>query len=123
MSAAKFMQIQDNKATKIITNSYSSWIELNKKQFFSNISLIKKLIGPNKILSLVAKAHAYGHGILPIAKMAEENLDIDYIAVFKLSEATLLRKNRIKKNILVLGLIDEDLKYAIENNIELTIFD
>ncbi|OGB83623.1 alanine racemase [candidate division TM6 bacterium RIFCSPHIGHO2_12_FULL_32_22] len=117
------MQIQDNKATKIITNSYSSWIELNKKQFFNNISLIKNLIGPNKILSLVAKANAYGHGLLQIAKMAEENLDIDYIVVFKLSEATFLRKNRIKKNILVLGLIDEDLKQAIKNNIELTVFD
>ena len=118
------MQIQSNdlRPLKSPVKNPTTWIELDKKQFFKNISILKKL-SKNKLLALVVKANAYGHGLLPVAQMAQENFDIDYLCTFKLSEALFLRKNKIKKPILILGLIDDELSEAIKNSIDLTIFD
>lgn len=99
-----------------------SWIELSKENFFHNINILKKHIG-NKTLSLVVKANAYGHGLLQVAQMAEENSTIECLCTFKTSEALFLRQNNIKKPILNLGVIDSIYEDIIKNNIELTIFD
>jgi alanine racemase len=105
-----------------LKKNLATWIELDKKKFIENISILKKII-KKRLFSLVVKANAYGHGLLPIAKMAEVNSNIDYLCTFKLTEAIFLRKHKIKKPILILGLLDTDLKLAIKNNIDLTIFD
>lgn len=70
-----------------------------------NMEQMKKRIGENARLIAVIKTDGYGHGAVPIAQMFE---DVGYIwgyAVACMGEALVLRKNGIRKPILVLGCV------------------
>lgn len=95
-------------------------IELNKDNLIHNILEIKKVIGLTK-LAVVVKSNAYGHGILEISKLVDQITTIEYLNVASLSEAMLLRNEKINKKILVLSYIDIPYKEAILNNIECVI--
>lgn len=49
-----------------------SYIELNKSSFFNNLDIIAQKTADKAKISLVLKDNAYGHGLLEIAKMAQE---------------------------------------------------
>lgn len=67
------------------------------------------------------KANAYGHGLVPMAKAAE-NSGVDYLAVSCLQEGILLRQASISLPILVLGAIhEEQIPDLINYNLEFTI--
>ncbi len=101
----------------------SSWIEISKKALYHNIAQYRSVIGSNVILAAVIKANAYGHGIVSIAYLAEQNPQVNYLCVVRLTEAILLRQHGIKKPILVLSIIDENPTYAIELDIDLVVYD
>ena len=71
----------------------------------------------------VIKTDGYGHGAVQIARLLEP---VDYIwgyAVATLDEAVVLRKNEIKKPILVLGCIFPDQwEVMIENEVRMTTY-
>jgi len=101
---------------------HPSWIEIDVKQLNKNISFIKNQIGQSRFC-LPVKANAYGHGLCPIGKIAEE-AGVDYLAVAHLQEGIRLRQAGVKIPILVLGaihedqifdLIDFDLEFAISS--------
>ncbi|MBI5345748.1 MAG: alanine racemase [Chlamydiae bacterium] len=101
---------------------YPSWIEIDLKQFKKNIKSIQNFTRP-ALFCLPIKANAYGHGLLQVAKAAED-MKVDYLAVASLHEAILLRKGNIMTPILVLGaiheeqiqdLIDYDLEFSISS--------
>lgn len=97
--------------------NYSSWIEIDLKQFKKNISLIKEFIG-SSLLCLTVKANSYGHGLIEMSKIAQDQ-NVDYLAVANLLEGIKLRNENIKLPILVLGTFHEDqisdlLKYDLE---------
>jgi alanine racemase len=72
---------------------------------------------------VVVKSNAYGHGILEISNLAIEQ-GINYLGVNSIDEGLLLRKNNISANIVVLGFPNHSqLKRAIENKLQLTIYD
>lgn len=85
---------------------HPAWIEIDLEQFKRNIQIIRQYIG-NRKLCLAIKANAYGHGLIPIAKTAEES-QVDYLAVSCLQEGAQLREAGIKIPILVLGAIHEE---------------
>lgn len=94
-------------------------IEINRKQLELNLSAIRQWIGNRKVL-LPVKANAYGHGLIPVATIAESL--VDYFGVACLDEGIWLRQNRIKKAILVFGAIDEEqIRGLVENDLEITI--
>ncbi len=97
-----------------------SWLEINKNAIAHNISQYKKIIN-NNILALVIKANAYGHGLLPIARISEQNKEIDWLCVSYLSDALLLRRKKISKPILVLSSIDVDPAKAIHQKIDIVV--
>ncbi len=97
-----------------------SWLEINKNAFIHNIGQYKKIINNNK-LAVVIKSNAYGHGLLPIAHIADQNKDVNWLCVSHLSDAILLRKNKIKKPILVLSCIDIDLAEAVYQQITIVV--
>jgi len=97
-----------------------SWLEIDKSAIIHNISQYKKIIN-NNILAPVIKANAYGHGLLQIARIIEQNKDVDWLCVSHLSDALLLREKKIKKPILVLSCIDVDPVEAIHQNIDIVI--
>lgn len=73
-----------------------------------NMEQMKKRIGDNARLIGVIKTDGYGHGAVPIAEMFE---GMDYVwgyAVACIGEAVVLRKNGIKKPILILGCVFPD---------------
>lgn len=92
-------------------------IIIDAKALRFNVETIKKLAGSAKVCAVV-KADAYGHGMIDIAKLLQEK--VDYFAVSTLSEALKLKNNKISKNILILGYI-EDFKTAINNGFEVTL--
>ena len=70
-------------------------------QLEKNYKNILKKVGLNVGIISVLKANAYGHGLIPVAKMLEE-LRTDKIAIGSIDEAVILRKNEIKTSIVLL---------------------
>jgi alanine racemase len=86
--------------------THPAWIEIDLAQFRKNIALIRSQIG-SCLFCLPVKANAYGHGLCPIGKAAQE-AGVDYLAVAHLQEGIKLRQADIDIPILVLGAIHED---------------
>ncbi|GEK59210.1 alanine racemase [Marinococcus halophilus] len=78
----------------------SSWIEINVKAVRNNINQIKQRM-PDKFFAGIVKSNAYGHGLVPMAKYIEN--EVDYLAVGVEEEGIELRKSGVKAPILVLG--------------------
>ncbi len=75
-----------------------------------------------KKIMAVVKNNAYGHGLKEIASFLDNKKEINYLVVNTIFEGIFLRKNKIKKPILVLGNIEpNDYKFAIKNNLTLSI--
>ena len=70
-----------------------------------NFDQMRKKIPPDAQIIAVIKADGYGHGAVPIAKMAEEWPFIWGFAVACPVEALELREAGIRKPILILGLV------------------
>ena len=90
---------------------------------FYNFQMMKANIKDGVKMIAVIKTDGYGHGAVQIARLLEP---VDYIwgyAVATLDEAVVLRKNDIKKPILVLGCIFPDQWEAmIENEVRMTTY-
>ncbi len=103
-----------------LKNKLRTWIEVDKKAIFHNISEFRKLIKPRVKLMAVIKSNAYGHGLVDFAKIVENN--VDWFGVDSITEGLKLRQKGLKKPILVLGYtLPARLKEAAENNISLTV--
>lgn len=100
--------------------THPAWIEIDLAQFRKNIATLRSQIG-SSLFCLVVKANAYGHGLCPIGKAAEE-AGIDYLAVAHLQEGVKLRLAGITIPILVLGAIHEDqITELIKFNLDISI--
>lgn len=96
-------------------------VEIDLLQFKKNITLVKASVN-GSLLCLPVKSNAYGHGLVKMAKAAEESAAVDYLAVADLSEAIELRQSGISLPILVLGaLFEEQVPLLISNHVEFTI--
>lgn len=67
----------------------------------ANFRAIREQVAPAKVMPIL-KANAYGHGLVPVARLME-HLGADYLGVAVLEEGILLRKMGIRTPILVLG--------------------
>lgn len=100
----------------------NTWIEVDLSNLEYNLSQAKKMLKPETKIAGVIKANAYGHGSIYIAKTLIEN-NVDMLAVACLTEAIELRRHYSDIPILVMGHTSNDkLKFAVQNNITLTIF-
>lgn len=82
-------------------DGFKTWIELKKSNAWHNCLEFRKIIGPNVKLWAVVKSNAYGHGIYHFPNLIKKY--VDGFCVDSLIEGERLRKNKIKKYILVLG--------------------
>ena len=85
---------------------HPAWIEVDTAQFKRNLRVVREKIG-SRLLCLPVKANAYGHGLCPMAKLAEE-AGVDCLGVAHLKEAVALRLAGISIPILIFGAIHED---------------
>jgi len=84
-----------------------TWVEINKKAIEYNIKQFRKLVGKNVLLMPVIKSNAYGHGFLEIAKILNQEKEIDRICVVNLDEAiNLIDKKLTKKPIQILSFFE-----------------
>ncbi len=103
---------------------HSSRIELSQKVLRKNITFLKKKLGAHPRLSCVVKANAYGHGIDPMVPMLEK-CGVNHFSVASAFEAEeVLEVCSPNSTIMIMGILyDEDIPWAIENEIEFYIFD
>lgn len=92
--------------------------EINLDAAAYNFNSMKENLAPGTKMVAVVKTDGYGHGAVPIARMAQEYDYIWGVAVATIEEAVLLRKNGIEKPILILGFVfpdayEEVVKYDI----------
>ena len=98
-------------------------LEISKENLINNINIIKSIANEqnNKIIAVV-KANGMGLDLIKYSKILLEN-GIDMLAVANYEEAILLRKEKVKANILMLSpcIEKKELQLLIENDITLTI--
>lgn len=102
---------------------HSSRILLNQAALKNNINFIRKKTGPDVRFSSVVKANAYGHGIHQFVAMAEA-CGVRHFSVASAFEAEEVLESVTKgSGIMIMGILyEEDIPWAIENNIEFYIY-
>lgn len=99
-----------------------TWIEISKSALEHNLKMYKRAIGSQR-LGVVIKSNAYGHGLIEVGRICQESPDADWLFTGTLSEAIILRNNRVYKPILVIYFIDTDPAYALAHDIDLVVSD
>ena len=102
----------------------NSVIEISQKALQNNIDFLKKIYGKKVIFSSVVKGNAYGHGISAFTRMAYD-CGVRHFSVFDADEARAVRNTiQLQAEVMIMGFVaDEDLKWAIENEVSFYIFD
>ncbi len=77
------------------------WLEIDESALAGNLAAIRELVGPEVALNAVVKADAYGHGLVPVARVFER-AGADRLCVASLDEALVLRGSGLGAPILVL---------------------
>lgn len=107
--------------TKLIKER--AWLEINLNHLEHNLKEIKKIVPRKTKIMAVVKANAYGHGMIEVSHKLND-LGINDFAVATLEEGILLRKNKIKGNILILGYTSiENIDYVIKYDLIQTVVD
>lgn len=83
-----------------------AWIHLDRVE--KNMDLLKKQLHDGTKFFAVIKTDGYGHGAIEIAKLLEPREDLFGFAVATVEEGIILRKNDVKKPILLLGPVFEE---------------
>lgn len=99
-------------------NKYKSksWVEISEKAIFDNIASFRKILSKKTKIAAVIKANAYGHDIKTVSGLIYPKIDL--FAVDSIYEALKIRRNGIKKPIIVLGYtLLKDINLAIDNDI------
>ncbi|MFA6160645.1 MAG: alanine racemase [Patescibacteria group bacterium] len=111
---------------KINKNSVISpktWVEVSSSAIKSNIKVFAGLANKETALMAVVKSNAYGHGLVEVAKIAQ-NQGVKWFGVDSLEEGMMLRENGIEGSILVLGFIrPENLEIAIKNKLSFVAYE
>ncbi|MFA4995740.1 MAG: alanine racemase [Patescibacteria group bacterium] len=101
--------------------SLRTWVEVDKKALKNNYDAFRGLISKKCRLMAVVKSNAYGHGFAGYPLLMQK-FGVDFFGVDSITEALTLRKNGIKKPILVLGYtMAENFDEARKNGISITI--
>lgn len=69
-----------------------------------NVKAVMNKVGKDVKTMAIVKADAYGHGAVPVSK-ALDGIGVDMFGVATVDEAVQLRRNGIKKPILILGYV------------------
>jgi len=92
----------------------AAWAEVDLEAIRHNYEAIKSCIRGGAKLCAVVKADAYGHGAIPVARVAVE-CGATYLAVATLSEAIELRQAGFTTPILLLGVVrPEDAEAVVD---------
>ena len=79
-----------------------TWAEVDLNALRHNLHVIRERLPADVQMALVTKADAYGHGMVPISRVAAQ-FGVDFIAVATVQEGIALREGEIEAPILVLA--------------------
>jgi len=97
-------------------------IEISKKNLIHNLHQFRKTVGKKVKIMAVVKANAYGHGIREVSKIVSQK-GADWLGVNSFEEGIVLREEKIKLPILVMGYIPlAKLGEAIKNNLSFVVY-
>lgn len=98
-----------------------TWIEIDRAAIAKNMRLLRSLVPQGTKLAGVVKSNAYGHYLVGFAKELEK-LGIDYLAVDSIVEGVRLRKDGVRRPILVLAhTLPENFAEAARRRIDLSV--
>ncbi len=107
-------------ASSRVAGSMDSWVEINLSHLAWNVSQIKQLV--RVPIMAVAKANAYGHGLMDVARFLEEQ-GIGWLMVGKLEEAVELREKGLRCRILNFGAFSkQDVGEIVSRDISQTVW-
>jgi len=93
-------------------------IELSRSAYHHNLTTFRKMVLSHCRLMAVVKANAYGHGLLPMARLAQD-AGIDILGVDCLEEGVFLRQSGIHIPIIILGYINlKNLSATLDHDLE-----
>ena len=111
--------------TAEVTEQYTRrpvWVEIDLDRAARNMQEIRKITGPDRLITAVVKADAYGHGAVTMAEVFLEN-GADRLAVSSLDEGVELRRAGIDVPVLILGhTAGERAEELISNDIDAAVF-
>lgn len=81
-----------------------TWIEIDLAALETNVAAIRATIGPDHKFGLVAKADAYGHGLVPVGRFASLR-GVDWLCVATVQEGIALRDAGVDCPVLILSPI------------------
>lgn len=104
--------------------SQHNCVKIDLSAISYNLNQVKKLIGPDSDIMGIVKSDAYGHGLVQVARLLEEN-GVKSLGVAHLYEAMILRDNGIKIPIVILCGIRtrEDAEQAVEKALTPMVYD
>jgi len=85
-----------------IKSNFRTWIEIDYRAAKKNYKIFRKLVWPKIKIWSVVKSNAYGHGLTAFSRMVAD-AGVDGFCVDSVVEGLRLRREGIKKPILVLG--------------------
>ncbi|MEW6751753.1 MAG: alanine racemase [Candidatus Latescibacterota bacterium] len=69
----------------------TSWCEIDAAALEANVGLLRRRLSPGALLGIVVKSDAYGHGLIPCARLFAA-AGADWLVVNSAAEAQLLRR-------------------------------
>lgn len=102
---------------------HMTWIEINKTALNHNVQQYRDWLPAQTGIAPVVKANAYGHGIVEIGLLHQENNLVSRLCVASSSEALQLRHAGITKPILILGFINTPYSTLVEYNLDTMVSD
>lgn len=103
------------------THSYSTWLEVDLGAIKNNIKRIKRMT-QTEVMAVI-KANGYGHGVLEVAKAADE-AGASWCGVARMEEALNLRAAGLASKVMVLGYTPPVMiPKAIEKDIHVAVYD
>lgn len=104
-----------------LTERLDSWVEVSSSAIRDNLSIFRRLVSRDVKLAAVVKGNAYGHGMIPVSRIALES-GADWLGVFSIDEGLTLRDAGIEAPVLVMGPFNRhNLGLALESDLRLTL--
>lgn len=94
--------IQDK--VEIISGSELTWVEISQSALENNISQFRRILQKGALLCPCVKANAYGHGLVPVAKIFHQ-AGADWLSVNSLYEARMLREAGLTCPLYIMGYV------------------
>jgi alanine racemase len=104
-----------------VDKSFTQWVEIDAASFRQNVAAFRSRLGKTELMPVI-KSNAYGHGLLPIARLAD-SLGINWFGVNSVEEGISLRQAGFQQKILVLGYVPlAQAELAVEYDLRVVVY-